>query len=58
MGGAALLLCCFPELSSAWVVAGLRADCDFVEHGSLPGLEQVLIPLVFIFTLTTLVCLA
>ena len=59
MGGAALaVVLIFPELSSAWVVAGLAVlIAILLSTGRYRRLEQVLIPLVFIFTLTTLVCL-
>ena len=59
MGGAALaVVLIFPELSSAWVVAGLALlIAILLSTGRYRRLEQVLIPLVFIFTLTTLVCL-
>ena len=59
MGGAALaVVLIFPELSSVWVVAGLAVLIAFLlSTGRYRRLEQVLIPLVFIFTLTTLVCL-
>ena len=59
MGGAALaVVLIFPELSSAWVVAALAVlIAILLSTGRYRRLEQVLIPLVFIFTLTTLVCL-
>ncbi|MGA1103112.1 MAG: Nramp family divalent metal transporter [Pseudomonadales bacterium] len=59
MGGAALaIVLVFPELSSLQVVAGLALLIALLlSTGRYRRLEQVLIPMVFIFTLTTLICL-